>query len=483
MDTSPPGGWALRTILLATDGSEFGAGAARVAVALAVATKARIMVLSVVVGAGEYLVLPPDPESEAELATHVTGEGVAAEVLGVFLGNKDLVVPPARAVEAEQAARATAEGVAAECRAAGAAAEAVLRRGHEPALTIVTAAHELGADLIVLGRRGKRNLARRMLGDATGKVICRAGCPVLVVPKGAAMWRNRVLLATDGSAAANGAVKAAAVVARVCGLGVTALSVEVPKDPPERRAETARIVDRAVASLVASGVAAEGRIGTGAPPDEIVAAVADCGVDLVVMGSEGRTALGRLLVGSNSLEVIGRVSCPVLVTAAGTLHAPQRRRDPNLVAEAADRTFLVVVDDTPEMPAALVYACRRARSTGGKVSLLRVIGPEHGRMFGHAVDLMRSNAEQLLENLAGKVEQVLGSRPQGFVREGDACAEVLALLESEPGITALVLASGAGADGPGTLVTQLATRHARSLPVPLTIVPSHLTAAQMDGLA
>ncbi len=37
------------------------------------------------------------------------------------------------------------------------------------------------------------------------------------------------------------------------------------------------------------------------------------------------------------------------------------------------RKFLVVVDDSPEFEAALRYASRRARSTGGRVALLRVI--------------------------------------------------------------------------------------------------------------
>ena len=37
------------------------------------------------------------------------------------------------------------------------------------------------------------------------------------------------------------------------------------------------------------------------------------------------------------------------------------------------RKFLVVVDDSPEFETALRYAARRARSTGGRVALLRVI--------------------------------------------------------------------------------------------------------------
>ena len=37
------------------------------------------------------------------------------------------------------------------------------------------------------------------------------------------------------------------------------------------------------------------------------------------------------------------------------------------------RKFLVVADETPEFKAALRFACRRARNTGGHVALLKVI--------------------------------------------------------------------------------------------------------------
>ena len=41
----------------------------------------------------------------------------------------------------------------------------------------------------------------------------------------------------------------------------------------------------------------------------------------------------------------------------------------------SQRKFLVIADDSPEFQAALRFACRRARSTGGHVALLRVIEP------------------------------------------------------------------------------------------------------------
>ena len=451
MTKTAPEDWDLHTILLATDGSDFGEGAARVEAGLAAATGARVAVLCVAMEGGEPLVAVPEAGTEAE-----------------------------------RAAFATAASVAAQLRQAGATADPVVRRGLEPALAIVGAAEELGADLVILGRRGKRNLARRMLGDATAKVICRAGCPVLVCPRGAVMWGRRILVATDGSSAAEGAVKAAGVVAGACGLGVTVLSVKVPKHPPERQAEAANIVNRGVKALTAAGVVAEGRVGAGLPPDEITAAAADCGADLVVMGSEGRTAIGRLLIGSNSQDVIGRLACPVLVTAPGTLRAPRHHRNLKVLAEAADRTFLVVADDTPEMAVALEYACRRARGIGGRVALLRVVPAEEFKLFGNVRNRMHADAmetaERLLAALAAKVEEFLGSRPRLFVREGDPCTEVLKLLDAEQSITALVLATGHDPAGPGTLVTQLATRHAKSLPVPLTIVPGHLSENWMKGL-
>ena len=66
MTKTPPEDWDLHTILLATDGSEFGAGAARVAAGLAAATGARVAVLSVVLEGGEPLVPVPAAGTEGE---------------------------------------------------------------------------------------------------------------------------------------------------------------------------------------------------------------------------------------------------------------------------------------------------------------------------------------------------------------------------------------------------------------------------------
>ncbi|SDE40085.1 universal stress protein [Rhodospira trueperi] len=151
------------------------------------------------------------------------------------------------------------------------------------------------------------------------------------------------------------------------------------------------------------------------------------------------------------------------------------------------RTFLVVVDQTREMQAALRFACRRAVATGGHVALLHVSQPaefEHWMFVGKRMrDEARESAEEVLQRKASLVGRMTGRMPALFVREGDATDELLDLLEEEPNISVVVLATGSGNDGPGPLVTALIGKHAHRLRVPLTLVPGHLSTDEIDDLA
>jgi nucleotide-binding universal stress UspA family protein len=152
----------------------------------------------------------------------------------------------------------------------------------------------------------------------------------------------------------------------------------------------------------------------------------------------------------------------------------------------AERKFLVVVDDSEEMRAALRYACRRARHTGGRVALLRVIAPAEFQHFASIGQLMRDEArieaEALLQKLGGQVHDISGELPVIYVREGDARDELLDLIDQEPSISILVLAAGVGSEGPGPLVSALTGRAVNRLRVPLTIVPGALTDQVIDSL-
>jgi universal stress protein A len=54
-------------------------------------------------------------------------------------------------------------------------------------------------------------------------------------------------------------------------------------------------------------------IRVGSPFEEILTAAEHCSADLIVIGSHGRTGIGRLLLGSTAERVIERARCPVLV--------------------------------------------------------------------------------------------------------------------------------------------------------------------------
>ena len=79
------------------------------------------------------------------------------------------------------------------------------------------------------------------------------------------------------------------------------------------------IVDRASRSLAEAGIACETKVVLGEPASALLQAVRDESVDLLVVGSHGRTGLTKLLLGSVSAHLVGRAPCSVLVVkrAAG----------------------------------------------------------------------------------------------------------------------------------------------------------------------
>jgi nucleotide-binding universal stress UspA family protein len=155
-------------------------------------------------------------------------------------------------------------------------------------------------------------------------------------------------------------------------------------------------------------------------------------------------------------------------------------------AGPGERVFLVVVDETEEMQNALHFACRRAWKTGGRVALLYVIEPPE---FQHWIgvervmqDEARAQAEQTLQSLAGKVHAVSGKMPVLYVREGRRRDELVALIEEEPSISLLVLGTATSREGPGPLVTYLVGQMGGQIRLPITLVPGHLSEAEIDAV-
>ncbi len=159
---------------------------------------------------------------------------------------------------------------------------------------------------------------------------------------------------------------------------------------------------------------------------------------------------------------------------------------------ARERIFLVVVDDSPEVGVAVLFACTRAAHTGGRVALLYVIEPEDegGAGVGDWMGVRevsrreaREEAEITLSVVSERVRACSGKMPLFFIREGHRGDELLKLIDEEKSISILVLAASAEAGGPGPLVTLVTGKRAGRLRVPVTVVPGSLRREDIDAIA
>jgi nucleotide-binding universal stress UspA family protein len=153
----------------------------------------------------------------------------------------------------------------------------------------------------------------------------------------------------------------------------------------------------------------------------------------------------------------------------------------------SERVFLVVVDDTPELHVAIRYACRRAKRVGGRVALLNVMDPPEPQSWAAIGDLLREETRQQAEAKLGQVGDevaaLLGRPPTLHLREGGRREQLLKLLAEDATISVLVLAAGTGSEGPGPLVSSIASKHAGGLRCAVTIVPGGLSDAQIDAIS
>lgn len=149
--------------------------------------------------------------------------------------------------------------------------------------------------------------------------------------------------------------------------------------------------------------------------------------------------------------------------------------------------FLAVVDESEECAKAVRFAARRCARVGAAMVLLGVAKPpEHETWLGVG-EVMKAEAEaqaeKLLDTAAAAVRALAGLEPERIVRTGEKADEVVKLIEADEDISLLVLAAGAGRDGPGPLVSALAGKSAASFPIPVAIVPGHLQDEEIDALA
>jgi nucleotide-binding universal stress UspA family protein len=200
-------------------------------------------------------------------------------------------------------------------------------------------AAQIGADLIVTGSRGRGQLTSMLLGSVATEVATHAPCPVLVA-RGTTV--SRLLVATDGSSAADAIPERLGEWGIFLGSRADAVAVSVPDGPAfelmvnlytlgdERiaalRADSAEKVrldaEAMVESLTAIGISATALVRSGDPAHEIVAAAEECGSDLIVTGSRGLGGIERLLLGSVARNVLIHARRSVLIMRAADRRSP-----------------------------------------------------------------------------------------------------------------------------------------------------------------
>jgi nucleotide-binding universal stress UspA family protein len=149
--------------------------------------------------------------------------------------------------------------------------------------------------------------------------------------------------------------------------------------------------------------------------------------------------------------------------------------------------FLVVIDDSPECDRALYFASRRVARIGGNVIMLYAIETEdRSQQWLGVADIMRAEAHEeanaILDRFAARANGVAGITPERVIREGVRSDEVLKLIDDDEDIAILVLAAGTEKEGPGPLVANLA-KTAGTFPIPVAIVPGHLSDEELDALS
>jgi nucleotide-binding universal stress UspA family protein len=208
----------------------------------------------------------------------------------------------------------------------------LLVRSGPAAATVLGYAAENGTDLIVLGTHGRTGFERFMLGSVTEKVVRKATCPVLTVPRGASESPERPLFArilcgVDFSPASDRAAQYALSLAQEAKSRLTLLHVvewlpdasfaKYPGFDADHFRKSLLTDARARAEALVPEEArawceVETRVVCGKPYEEILRIAHNDAADLVVLGVHGHGPVDRVLFGSTAQQVVRQSPCPVL---------------------------------------------------------------------------------------------------------------------------------------------------------------------------
>jgi len=207
-----------------------------------------------------------------------------------------------------------------------------------PTVKFLKHAEEQKPDLIIIGARGLRATTGILVGGVAQQVVEYAPCPVLVV-RAPYHGLREIMLVTDGSASSQHALHYLGRLPLPADARLWVMHVLPPPPIPMLFMQTAMgstpvafqdlgeaaalgakealegqaLVDGALANLRAAGKPATGLLKRGDAATEIMAAVKEQNIDLLITGSRGHSPIREWMMGSVSRKLVHYSGCSVLV--------------------------------------------------------------------------------------------------------------------------------------------------------------------------
>jgi nucleotide-binding universal stress UspA family protein len=219
-----------------------------------------------------------------------------------------------------------------------------------PSEQIKKTAQDIGADLVVVGTRGRTVLDAILLGSTAERIVKGAPCPVLAVPAHPgtrlAPSIQHVMAPLDFSSPSLDAVEYAIQVANHFGAKMTLVHVLEPiYYGAELGLQSVEIkwqkwvhwraqLDQLAGLISSFGLATGTMIRGGVPANSIIDCAKEQGCDLIVMGTHGRRGWSRLRFGSVAEAVLRQAPCAVLTVKSPKFEPGHRRVLPQTVSES-----------------------------------------------------------------------------------------------------------------------------------------------------
>jgi nucleotide-binding universal stress UspA family protein len=237
------------------------------------------------------------------------------------------------------------------------------------------------------------------------------GAPANIVLK-------EIVLATDFSPAAANALAYAIDLAHRFHAGLHVVNAVEPPNyalPPEtwHATDEARDLEskklREFLQAASPDVESEVQVWEGPVQQVLTSAVTRDNADLVVVGTHGRTGIGKLLLGSSAEDILRTTPCPVLTVG------PCSKGEKHWEWQWQLKEILYATDFSPAAISGLRYAVALTQEYGARLTLLHVVERRKTDELVHESDLIESS-RRLLHNLVS--EEAWREEPRCEVKLG-----------------------------------------------------------------